>query len=205
MLAQISKQLSDQTHSENCQLVGQADGIEPSLISDVPAAVAEVVNGKTVALSPVPVNLAHIVEARGVIIGRLEVLRLEELVRVRKLDLPQHLLVGSAAQARHLGGTTGCVTCNKGVAAAPHEHGGGGLHALVLRLGTGRQVGLAVDHDRLLAAHGLLHDGRLLGVDEAGLALRHGAVSRLLLGSVSLCQRSNDELQKNARPLGHNT
>jgi hypothetical protein len=156
-------------------LVREADGVEPSLIGDIPSTV-HVVNSKTVALGPVTVKLSHIVVPRRVRVRRLEVLRLVEPVGVCKLDLAELLLARRAAEPSDLGDVAG-ITCKDG---DPSAHGGNASsqadrgHARDhLRLGRDGRLLLA-DHDGLLA-HEVLsgHDGGLLDhgglLDEVGL------------------------------------
>ena len=80
-----------------CYLVRKADGVEPALIGNVPAHVVDVVNGKTAALSPVAVNFADVVEAAGILIRGLKVLRLEESVVVGEIELTDSLLLTRAS------------------------------------------------------------------------------------------------------------
>lgn len=156
-------------------LVRETDGVEPSLIGDIPSTV-HVVNSKTVALSPITIKLSHVVVPRRVRVRRLKVLRLVEPVGVRKLDLAQLLLARRAAETSDLGDVTG-ITCKDG---DPSAHGGNassqtdrGHAGDHLRLRCDGRLLLA-DHDGLLA-HEVLsgHDGGLLDhgglLDEVGL------------------------------------
>ena len=146
------------TISKMCWLVGQSHGIEPAFVGDIPAAVSHAINSKPVALGPVTINLTNIVETRGVVIRRLEVLRLKHLVRVRKLDLPEALLALGAAKSRDFRGVTS-ITCNDGHSAAHDDTSGNtsGRHCL--------DLGRACSHVRLAVDHnGLLSDGLLLNV-----------------------------------------
>lgn len=133
------------------------------------------INGETVALGPIAVDLTHEVEAGRVIISGFEVLRLEQTVPVRELDLPQHLLVRRAAHARHVRGVVAGITSDEGRAAhARHRHRLVGLAAR-------RDVRLAVDHDGLLRGAGMLENRGLLRVDEARLIRGRHGVTWLLL------------------------
>ena len=157
-------------------LVRKTDGIEPSLIGDIPTTV-HVVNGKTVALGPVTVKLAHIVVTRRIIIGWLELLGLVEPVCMSKLDLTELLLASRATKTSNFRDVTG-ITCKDG---DPSTHGGNassqtdGGHTLNrnnLRLG--RDGRLRVEHDGLLAHDGLLDDVGLLGDNIALLNALNG-------------------------------
>lgn len=158
-------------------LVGHPDGVKPALVRDVPPAVTEVVNSKPVALGPISVNFANIVETRGVIVRRLELLRLEQLVCVRKLQLPYSLLGRSFPKTRHIGDLA-TITCKDGHAAgAGHAHRGNSVHLL-----EGHRSGswLSSNHDRLLTDEGLWDDGRLLSNNVAWLGDWDAGNSRLL-------------------------
>lgn len=127
------------------------------------------VNSKSVALGPITVNFANIVETRWVIVRRLELLRLEQLVRVRKLELPHRLFSRSAAETRHIGDLA-TVTCYDGHAAdARHAHGGNPTMHLMKGDRSGSSSWLSTDHERLLADKGLRDDGRLLSNNVAGV------------------------------------
>ena len=150
-----------------CHLARQANGIEPTLIGHVPAAITHVINGKSVALGPVAVNLTNIVETGRVIISGLEVLGLVEPVLVRELDLAELLLASSAADTSDIRDVAR-ITCNDGDCARhgsnPTRHADrwdGACDVLDL----GHIVLLRGMHeDRLLLTH-----GRLL--DEVGLLM----------------------------------
>jgi hypothetical protein len=118
-----------------------------------------VVNSKSVALGPITVNFANIVETRWVVVRRLKLLRFEQLVRVRKLELPDRLFSRSTAKTRHIRDLA-TITCYDGYAAgARHAHRGNRVHVLK---GDASGSWLSADHDRLLTDEGLLDDGRLL-------------------------------------------
>ncbi|EWZ95199.1 hypothetical protein FOWG_05185 [Fusarium oxysporum f. sp. lycopersici MN25] len=96
--------------------VGESDGVKPTLIGHIPAGVTHVINGKSVALSPVPVNFTNIVETGGVIVSWLEVLRLVHLVRMRKLNLTELLLASGTTNTSDIRDmlTTRDITCKDG-------------------------------------------------------------------------------------------
>lgn len=125
------------------------------------------VNSKSVALGPITVNFANIVETGWVIVRRLELLRLKQLVRMCKLELPHRLFSRSAAETRHIGDLA-TVTCNDGHAAdARHAHGRNSSGHLLK--GDSSSGWLSADHDRLLADEGLGDDGGLLSNNVAGV------------------------------------
>lgn len=149
-------------------LIGHPHGVEPALVGDIPSTVTQVVNSKSVALSPITVNFANIVETGWVIVRRLKLLRLEQLVCVRKLVLSHRLFARSTAQTRHIGDLA-TVTCKDGHAAdARQAHGGNSSMHLVNGDGSSRNW-LSADHDWLLADEGLGDDGRLLSNNVAGV------------------------------------
>lgn len=126
------------------------------------------VNSKSVALGPITVNFANIVETGWVIVRRLKLLRLEQLVCLRKLELPHRLFSRSTAQTRHIGDLA-TVTCKDGHAAdARHAHGGNSSMHLMEGDGSSSSW-LSADHDRLLADEGLGDDGRLLSYNVTGV------------------------------------
>lgn len=154
--------------STECTLIGHPHGVEPALVGDIPSTVAQVVNSKSVALSPITVNFANIVETGWVIVRRLKLLRLEHLVCVRKLVLSHRLFARSTAQTRHIGDLA-TVTCKDGHAAdARQTHGGKSSRHLVNGEGSSSSW-LPADHDWLLADEGLGDDGRLLSNNVAGV------------------------------------
>jgi hypothetical protein len=115
------------------------------------------VDRKAVALSPVTIELAHIVEPGGVIVRRLELLRLEQLVAFGKVELPHLLLTCRTAHAGDLGDGTG-VTCKEGWGAAlatAHEGAGMDLRAWAWAW---------LSHARWVST-GCHHHGGLLEVD----------------------------------------
>lgn len=124
------------------------------------------VDRKAVALGPVTIELANIVEPGRVVVRRLEVLRLEQLVASGKVELPQLLLARRAAQARHLGNGTG-VTCKEG-------RGAGSIAAADEATRARDHMRPGLGHAGWVGAAGH-HHGRLLHVDwlrlgdEAGL------------------------------------
>lgn len=157
-------------------LVGEAHSVEPSLVGDIPAAVSHVVNGKTVALSPVTIQLTDIVEARRIVVRRLELLRLEQSIRVRKVELAELLLACRAADASNLwdGASVTCVDGRTtGATRASTYKPSHGLVGDEVATGSGYA---AVDHDGLL-----LDEGRLRLGDIDGLLGRHGTNDWLLL------------------------
>ncbi len=79
-------------------LVGQAHGIKVSLISKVPAA-ADVVDSIAGALGPVAIQLTAHVHARWVVIGRLKVLRFEEVILLCELCMLHYDLAGGRTDA----------------------------------------------------------------------------------------------------------
>ncbi|KAI1028050.1 hypothetical protein LB505_002231 [Fusarium chuoi] len=96
--------------------VGESDGVKPTLIGHIPAGVTHVINGKSVALSPVPVNLTNIVETGGVIVRWLEVLRLVHFVCMRKLNLTELLFASGTTDTSDIRDmlTTRDITCKDG-------------------------------------------------------------------------------------------
>lgn len=88
------------------------NSIEPPFGSDEPATIASVVNSESVALGPISVNFSNIVETGWVIIGRLEVLRLEQLVLMSKLVLSHGLFYRSATNTSNLGNIGARITCH---------------------------------------------------------------------------------------------
>lgn len=147
------------------------------------------INGKTVALSPVSVNFTNIVETGRVIVSGLEVLRLIELVRVSKLDLTELLLARSTTKSRHLGEVTS-ITCNEGNSAAHcnttcqtdrgHSRDLLGMRHEVLLLSL--KVHRLLSHGRLLDIVGLLMDNVAARSTRLG---SHGSDSWLLKRSIS--------------------
>lgn len=165
--------------------LGNADGIEVALVSQVPTAV-EGVDGDSVALGPVAIQLAHHVVAAGVIVLWLKILRFEETILVSKSHLLGHDLGTGLADAEdrvvvdrdHARVGLGSVTCDH-VRVAIHHHR---LLHHVLGLTTGH-------HHRL--ARGLLeHDGgegRGGGSSQDGAALNLGGND----SAMGLCQKKN--------------
>lgn len=142
-------------------LVWKTSGIKPPLIRNIPPTITHMVDRKPVALGPVTIELAHIVKATRVVVGGLEVLRLEQLVAFGKVELPQLLLSRRTAQACDLGDGAS-VTCKEGrgprAVATAHEAAGAGDH---VRTGLG--------HARRLVSTTGHHHGWLLHVDWLGL------------------------------------
>lgn len=151
------------------QSVRETDGIEPSFISDIPAAVAHAVNSKTVALGPVPVNFTNIVETGWIIISRLEVLRLMQPVRVRESGLAELFLAGRSAKTSDFRDVMASITCNNRDGTA---HGG----SAACNADSGHAwdhlnrscLGLRAEDDRLLMDERLANNRRdswLLNID----------------------------------------
>lgn len=141
------------------------------------------VNSKSVALGPITVNFANIVETRWVIVRWLELLRLEQLVRVRKLKLPHSFLCRGSPKTRHIGDLA-TITCYDGHAAdAGHAHRGNSVQLLN---GDRSRSWLSADHDRLLADEGLWDDGRLLSNNVAWVRDWDAGNSWLLEAIVSI-------------------
>ena len=116
-------------------LVRQSDRVEVALIREIPTA-SEMVNGITVALGPVSIELTHHVDTRRIVVGRLEVLRLEQVVLLGELNMLHHDIPSRGSHAK--GGLR-----EDGLTGEIDRHGG-------------RRV---VDHDRMRAGHDIALNG----------------------------------------------
>ena len=141
-------------------LIWKTNGVEPSLIRDVPAAITHMVDRKSVALRPITIQLPYVVEPAGVVIAGLEVLRLEQSVPLGKIELPQLLLSRRTTQSCDLGDGA-CVTLQerRSAVGAP-----GGLESSSTTSCAGRHVRARLSHSRSLRALSH-HHGRLVEVD----------------------------------------
>lgn len=192
-----------QTKETNVPLVGKSDGVQPSLIRQIPATVAHVVDSESVTLSPVAIELANVVKPGRVVIRGLEVLRLEHSVVVRKVELSNSLLALSTAESGDVRNGTGSgsgsgSTNVEGQLLPTHGRSsdlnkGGGRSSLKLR-SRGRHHGrLSIDQER-----------RLLVID--WLRLKLSLLLKLRLQKVSLRDLLRlDEVLSKSRLLNKST
>lgn len=148
------------------------------------------IDGESVALGPVAVELADVVESGRIVIRRLEVLGLEHPVGVCEVELSERLFSLSTAESGDVGGRTNTSTTDGHSLLATHgvesslDKGAGSR--LKLGSGSGHHLRLAVDQDgRLVDIVGLALDLRLmvnlrLSLDEILLLKGHLADSWLL-------------------------
>jgi hypothetical protein len=177
------------------RLVRKSNGVEPSLVSHIPAAVAHVIDAEPVPLGPVAVELADIVVPRRIVVRGLEVLRLEHPVGVGEVELADRLLALRAAESSNIRSRAGA-GCGEGHGLLGAHGGmetrlldeGWARRNMELRSGAGsHHLRLAVDEEgRLTHVVGMalnlgLNVQRRLSLDIVGLLLNgHLANGRLL-------------------------
>src|ERR1700753_3301384 len=81
--------------------VREPGSIEHATVGDVPATIPQVVDGETVALRPLAIQLADKEVSRGIVVRRLNVLWFEHIVGVSEVRLRSPQLLSRLADARN--------------------------------------------------------------------------------------------------------